>query len=255
MSIALSVNLNKIALLRNSRDGNYPNVEEFGRQALKAGASGLTVHPRPDQRHIRPSDTLVLAELVKLWKKTNSHAEFNIEGNPFKEGRGSYPGFVSLALQAQPDQCTLVPDSDEQKTSDHGFDLRKNGDTLRPIISQLKEAGIRVSLFMDPDLEQIRLASKLGADRIELYTGPFAKAYEEGNAESVFHAHCQAAEAANNHGMGVNAGHDLSLDNMQLYRTLPGLAEVSIGHALTVESLHYGFQATIEKYLKLCDNT
>lgn len=252
MSIALSVNLNKIALIRNSRDGNFPSVEKFGRLSLAAGAQGLTVHPRPDQRHIRPGDTLVLAALVKHANTSTRRIEFNIEGNPFATARGSYPGLVELALQAKPDQCTLVPDNDNQKTSDHGFNLKTSGAELEPLIKRLKDAGIRVSLFMDPDIEQIRLAQEVGADRIELYTGPFAESFESGNAEAVFRAHCEAAETAVNHGLGVNAGHDLNLENLPLYRNLPGLAEVSIGHALTVDALLMGFEKAVKQYLDVC---
>lgn len=248
MSIALSVNLNKIALIRNSRDGDFPSVPQFGRLALEYGAAGLTVHPRPDQRHIRPGDTRDLAALVKQW----SGREFNIEGNPFAPPRGDYPGLIPLAVETLPDQCTLVPDSDSQKTSDHGFDLNQSGEQLQPLIAQLKAAGIRVSLFMDPDPEQIALAASLGADRIELYTGPFAAAWDQGNSEAVFERHCQAADAALAAGLEVNAGHDLNLENMVLYRQLPGLKEVSIGHGLTVEALLMGWQHTIKAYVALC---
>lgn len=253
MPIALSVNLNKIALIRNSRDGNYPSVEQFGRLSLTAGAQGLTVHPRPDQRHIRPGDTLVLAELVKHASTPERQIEFNIEGNPFAAARGSYPGLVELALQAKPNQCTLVPDSDNQKTSDHGFDLKKSGSELEPLIKRLNDAGIRVSLFMDPDIEQIRLAKEVGADRIELYTGPYAEAFEKGNGEAVFSTHCEAAETAKQCGLGINAGHDLNLENLMLYRGLPGLVEVSIGHALTVDALLRGFETTVNQYLDACN--
>lgn len=250
MAIALSVNLNKIALLRNSRDGDFPNVADFGRRALEYGANGLTVHPRPDQRHIRPGDTRELAALTRKFPA----AEFNIEGNPFAPAQDTYPGLVSLALETRPDQCTLVPDSDSQKTSDHGFDLTVDGDKLIPIIETLKANKIRVSLFMDPVIEQIHLAKEVGADRIELYTGPFAWAFDAGSdrAEAEFMRHKSAAEYALKIGLEINAGHDLNLKNMVLYNQLPGLKEVSIGHALTVDALNMGFEKTINAYLALC---
>lgn len=253
---ALSVNLNKIALIRNSRDGNYPCVKSFGERALNAGAHGLTVHPRPDQRHIRPQDVIDLAALVveRNAENTDSKIEFNIEGNPFAPAKGSYPGLLELVKQTRPDQCTLVPDNDQQLTSDHGFDLTQDFDKLTPIIEDLKEIGVRISLFMDPNPEQIQLAKQVGADRIELYTGPFAWAYErsevDGNEE--YERHIAAAKAAQECSLGVNAGHDLNLNNMQLYRKLPGLQEVSIGHALTVDALHMGFENAVKEYLKLC---
>lgn len=253
MSIALSVNLNKIALIRNSREGNFPSVEEFGRLSLKAGANGLTVHPRPDQRHITPTDTRTLAQLVKTLYTPENPIEFNIEGNPFAPPRAGYPGLIPLCLEIRPNQCTLVPDSDSQKTSDHGFNLAQDGDRLAPLIQQLKDAGIRVSLFMDPDIEQIERAKAIGADRIELYTGPFASAYGSNNEQRLFTEHSRAAETAAKLGLGLNAGHDLNLENMTLYRTLPHLCEVSIGHALTVDALLMGFENTVQRYRKLCE--
>ncbi len=252
MSIALSINLNKIALIRNSREGNFPSVEAFGKLSLNAGASGLTVHPRPDKRHITPEDTRVLAALVKQYSSNVRPVEFNIEGNPLAPARGSYPGLIPLSLEAQPDQCTLVPDSDSQKTSDHGFNLSNSGSQLEPLIQQLKDAGIRVSLFMDPIPTQIRLAKEIGADRIELYTGPFARAYDEGTGQHSFELHTLAAQEALELGLGINAGHDLNLENMQLYSQLPGLAEVSIGHALTVDALLMGFETAVKRYGELC---
>ncbi|SMF63991.1 pyridoxine 5'-phosphate synthase [Alteromonadaceae bacterium Bs31] len=251
MSIALSVNLNKIALIRNSREGNFPNVKQFGELCLNAGADGLTVHPRPDQRHIRPEDTLALVTLIRNFP-SEKKLEFNIEGNPMAEARGNYPGLIPLALDANPDQCTLVPDSDSQLTSDHGFDLKLSALSLEPLIKQLKDQGIRVSLFMDPDKEQIRLARETGADRIELYTGPFAAAFDTGSPQAIFEQHRQAAEYACSIGLEVNAGHDLNLRNMALYKTLPGLKEVSIGHALTVDALLMGMENAVQAYLQFC---
>ncbi|WP_193161084.1 pyridoxine 5'-phosphate synthase [Microbulbifer hainanensis] len=245
--IALSVNLNKIALIRNSREGNFPDVVAHGRTCLDAGAQGLTVHPRPDQRHIRPGDVRDLAALCK----GRDGIEFNVEGNPFAEPMGDYPGLMSLVLETQPDQCTLVPDSNDQLTSDHGFDLKRDGARLEPMIARLKDANIRVSLFMDPNLEQISLAREVGADRIELYTGPYAEAVatQSADMESIFAAHCAAAEHARQLGLGVNAGHDLNLINLPRYRTLPGLLEVSIGHALTVDALNMGLDNAVTAYL------
>ncbi len=249
MAFALSVNLNKIALLRNSREGNFPSVEHHAQICLDAGANGITVHPRPDQRHIRPSDCTQL----RLLTKPLENIEFNIEGNPFEQAVGSYPGFLEIIKSNLPDQATLVPDASGQLTSDHGFDLQKSGDQLAPIIEQMQQLGVRVSLFMDPDIEQISLASQLGADRIELYTGPFAKAYSEGDGLTVFQAHAAAAEYAQNLGLGINAGHDLNLDNLSLYRHLPGLLEVSIGHALTVDALSMGMTEAVKRYAALCE--
>jgi pyridoxine 5-phosphate synthase len=250
MSIALSVNLNKIALIRNSRDGNYPDLVEFGRLSLQTGAQGLTVHPRPDQRHIRAADVPVLAGLVKEYPG----AEFNIEGNPFADAKGSYPGLLTLVEQIRPNQCTLVPDSDAQLTSDHGFDLTRSGEQLAPILEQLQSWGVRTSLFMDPDLNQIKLAREIGADRIELYTGPYAWAYDRNKAEAtaLYQRYAEAAQFAADIGLGVNAGHDLNLDNMQQFRQLPSLLEVSIGHALTVDALRMGFGNAVRAYLDLC---
>ncbi|WP_105101404.1 pyridoxine 5'-phosphate synthase [Microbulbifer pacificus] len=244
--IALSVNLNKIALIRNSREGNYPDVVAHGRTCLDAGAHGITVHPRPDQRHIRPQDVRDLATLC-----ASRNVEFNVEGNPFAGAMGSYPGLLPLVLETRPQQCTLVPDSNDQLTSDHGFDLNKDGTRLEPIIRQLRDAGVRVSLFMDPDKTQIGLASDVGADRIELYTGPYAEAVsnQSPQLESIFAAHCAAAEHALHLGLGVNAGHDLNLINLPRYRTLPGLQEVSIGHALTVDAISMGMANAVAAYV------
>ena len=241
---ALSINLNKIALLRNSREGNYPSVTEHAQLCIDQGVEGITVHPRPDQRHIRPSDVRQLAELVRPL----SGVEFNIEGNPFAPAIDDYPGFIELVEETQPDQCTLVPDGDDQLTSDHGFDLTSSGDQLAPIIRRLKDQGMRVSLFMDPDLAQIELAAAIGADRIELYTGPYAAAWGTDQLEELFQAHVAAAELANSLGMGVNAGHDLNLDNLAKFASIPSLLEVSIGHAFTVDSLAMGMTNALNAY-------
>jgi pyridoxine 5-phosphate synthase len=248
--VALSVNLNKVALIRNSREGNYPSIVEFAQSCINAGADGITVHPRPDQRHIRPRDVYDLCELMTL----HPTLEFNIEGNPFADNIGSYPGFMALVEDTLPNQCTLVPDSDAQLTSDHGFNLKQSGSTIEPIIRRLKEKGMRVSLFMDPDPEQILLAREVGADRIELYTGPYADAWGSSNQDSFFQQHLDAAHSAEQLGLGVNAGHDLNLDNLAQFATIPNLLEVSIGHAMTVDALRMGFDNAVKAYKKILQN-
>lgn len=248
---ALSVNLNKIALIRNSRAGNYPDVVAHGETCIKAGADGLTVHPRPDQRHIRPHDVCELSELVSGYPGI----EFNIEGNPYADAIGDFPGFIQLVKDVRPHQCTLVPDSNEQLTSDHGFDLKIAGEKLRPLIRELQDLGVRVSLFMDPDIEQISLAKDIGADRIELYTGPYAEHFKQ--QDDYFHALFETYHTAAAHaqaiGIGLNAGHDLNLDNLPRFRTIPALLEVSIGHALTVDAIAMGLVPAVQAYKKICN--
>ena len=251
--IALSVNLNKIALLRNSRDIDNPKPADYARLALAAGADGITVHPRPDQRHIRAEDCVELAALLAA---EYPGVEFNIEGNPFAGARGSnregvadYPGFMELVTALQPAQCTLVPDGDAQLTSDHGFDLHRDGERLRPLIAGLQASNIRVSLFMDPVAEQIELAAESGADRIELYTQAYAEACRRGHdAAPVWQQYRDAATLATALGLGVNAGHDLDRDNLPRFAEIPGLLEVSIGHALTVDALELGFSEAVRAY-------
>ena len=246
--IALSVNLNKIALIRNSRDTSNPSVPGHAQMCIDAGADGITVHPRPDQRHIRAQDCFDLAAMLNV--------EFNIEGNPFtgpraseRSGVGDYPGFMALVREIRPAQCTLVPDGDDQLTSDHGFDLKRDGDRVAPLLEELRGLGIRTSLFMDPDPEQIRLAAQVGADRIELYTETYARACQENRqVDAVFGRFRDAAETALESGLGVNAGHDLDLDNLPRFATVPGLLEVSIGHHLTVDAIRMGLAATVAAY-------
>ena len=247
--IALSINLNKIALIRNSRDTDYPSVTAHAQMCIDAGCDGITVHPRPDQRHIRVSDCFELSRMLSV--------EFNIEGNPFagamasdRRGVDDYPGFLQIVEAIRPAQCTLVPDSDDQLTSDHGFDLTRSGDKLLPVIEQLHSWGIRVSLFMDPEPTQIRLAQQLGADRIELYTGPYAEAFARGGSErdASFKHFFTAAECAAELGLGLNAGHDLNLDNLPLFATVPQLLEVSIGHAFTVDAIRLGLTEAVRSY-------
>ncbi len=245
---ALSINLNKIALLRNSRSGNFPSPIEFARLCIESGCNGITVHPRPDQRHIRPSDVTSLAELCR----DHESIEFNVEGNPFAGESGDYPGFMNLVKTSRPDQVTLVPDGDDQLTSDHGFNLKADSKRIEPIIRQLRLWNLRVSLFMDPDPEQIALASEVGADRIELYTGPYAAALENSsdNFEALHQRYLAAAKAAQLAGLGVNAGHDLNLSNLLQFLRIPDILEVSIGHAFTVDSLVMGMSRSTLAYLQ-----
>ena len=246
--IALSVNINKIALIRNSRDTEYPSLTHHAQMCIEAGADGITVHPRPDQRHIRADDCFDLDKMLSV--------EFNIEGNPFadpmksdRKGVSDYPGFIPLVKSIKPQQCTLVPDTNSQLTSDHGFDLKRTGDQLAPIIEQLHSLGIRVSLFMDPDPEQIQLAKQVGADRIELYTGPYAEAFEkQQDLEGVFHRFYDAALVSKDIGLGLNAGHDLNLKNLTRFASIPDLLEVSIGHAMTVDAIEMGLVSAIKAY-------
>ncbi len=239
----LSVNVNKIALLRNSRDIGIPSVMQTARICVDAGAGGITVHPRPDQRHIRPSDVYELAEILSV--------EFNIEGNPFAEARGDYPGFMAIVRRVRPTQCTLVPDAPAQLTSDHGWDLSTGAERLEPVIDELKALGVRISLFMDPDPDQLKLAAAVRADRIELYTEPYARAFEQGSCEQSLDEYARAAGVAQDLGMGVNAGHDLNLKNLGTFCTIPDILEVSIGHALIAEALEMGLQKTVKEYLKV----
>lgn len=252
----LSVNINKIAVLRNSRGGSRPSVLAAARVCMAAGCHGLTVHPRPDLRHIRPADVADLADWLAqaTTAPTSGHAplEFNIEGNPFAPARDGYPGYFALCEQARPAQATLVPDGDGQLTSDHGFDLRRDGERLRPLIRALRELGCRVSLFMDVSSPDIERAAELGAHRVELYTGPYAAAFAAGDAQAALALCVAAAARAQAAGLLVNAGHDLDQDNLpSLLAALPGLAEVSIGHALIADALDVGLDKTVRRYLAL----
>lgn len=245
---ALSVNVNKIAILRNSRGGNEPCILRAANAALDAGANGITVHPRPDQRHITPDDVDVLAILCK-----QRGVEYNIEGNPFAPERGNYPGLMALIERTKPTQATLVPDGDGQLTSDHGFDLQKDAERLIPYIQQLKQCGVRVSIFMDAGTPDLVLAKQIGVDRIELYTGPFAEQFELGDASQALALCRKTAEQAQALGIGVNAGHDLSQENLLLFLSqVPNVLEVSIGHALIGEALYAGLEPTVKKYLAIC---
>jgi pyridoxine 5-phosphate synthase len=242
----LSVNVNKIAVLRNSRGGAEPDVCAAAQVCISSGAGGITVHPRPDRRHIRPEDVRALAALCA------GRVEFNIEGNGFAPPREGYPGLLALVAETRPNQCTLVPDTDGQITSDHGFDLAADAARLKPLIRQLQALGARVSLFMDTDAQAIARAAELGADRVELYTGPYAEAFARGDAARALAACAGAAERARAAGLGVNAGHDLSQANLgALKAAIPYLAEVSIGHALIGEALYAGLSPTVRAYQKI----
>ena len=235
----LSVNLNKVAMLRNARPLAIPSVVRMGELSIAAGAQGLTVHPRPDERHIRRTDVYDIAQLLK----GHPEIEYNIEGNPFESP------FMDIIREVKPDQCTLVPDDPNQNTSDHGWDVVENKERLKSIIQEITEIGSRVSLFMDPDVEQIKRVPELGCDRIELYTEPYATAYREGTGKESFEVYKQAAECAQSLGIGVNGGHDLNLDNLPLFKTIPNLLEVSIGHALTADALEMGYGNAVKAYL------
>lgn len=250
----LSVNVNKIAWLRNARpgEGERPDVLASARTALAAGADGITVHPRPDQRHIRAAEVADLKALVAEFPG----AEFNIEGNPQAAPRGKYPGFDEIVQTARPQQCTLVPDSDEQVTSDHGWQLADENvrQELAERIARYRGWGVRVSLFLDPCMEQIRLAQQVGADRIELYTGPYASemAANAPTAKAIWCRYRDAARYAGQLGLGVNAGHDLDQNNLSRLLAIGGIAEVSIGHALVADALEIGLAATVARYLAIC---
>ena len=235
----LSVNLNKVALLRNARPLTIPSVVKMGEISIQAGAHGLTVHPRPDERHIRRTDVYDLAELLK----DHPSIEYNIEGNPLESP------FMDIIREVRPQQCTLVPDDPTQNTSDHGWNVDKDGEKLKPIIKELHEIGCRVSLFMDPDVEQIKRVPELKCERIELYTEPYATAYREGKGKESFEQYKTAAECAQSVGLGVNGGHDLNLDNLPLFKQIPNLLEVSIGHALTADALELGYAGAVKAYL------
>lgn len=236
----LSVNLNKVAMLRNARPLTIPSVVKMGKLSIAAGAHGLTVHPRPDERHIRRTDVYDLAELLKQ----HPTIEYNIEGNPLESP------FMDIIRDVRPDQCTLVPDDPTQNTSDHGWNVAKDAEKLRPIIAELNELGCRVSLFMDPDIEQIKRVPDLKCERIELYTEPYATAHREGKGDESFDVYKQAAECAQSLGIGVNGGHDLNLDNLPKFKEIPNLLEVSIGHALTADALEMGYANAVKAYLK-----
>lgn len=245
----LSVNVNKIALLRNQRDVGVPSVIDLSVAAMSAGAHGITVHPRPDGRHIRADDVDDLASMFATSQYKND--EFNIEGNPLDFGGGH---LMPILRRAKPTQATLVPDNPAQNTSDHGWDVVAFMDTLKPIVAELKDLGCRVSLFLDPDPEMAKRAADTGADRIELYTESYAKAYEQGGAalDASIDAFTKTAEAARSVGLGINAGHDLNLANLPGFVAIPNVLEVSIGHALIADALTMGMPHAVKAYLTAC---
>lgn len=231
----LSVNINKIATLRNARGGELPSVTEAAVKLQKFGAQGITIHPRPDERHITRRDVYDLKPLITT--------EYNIEGNPHRE-------FIDMVLEVKPEQVTLVPDADDAITSNAGWDCQKHGAFLKEVIREFNDAGIRTSIFLDPNPEMVKYAAQTGADRIELYTEAYAKNYTV-NREQAVQDYVKTAEEAHLNGLGVNAGHDLSLDNLKYFAdTVPGLLEVSIGHALISEALYMGMENTVQAYLK-----
>lgn len=233
--IRLSVNINKIATLRNARGGNTPNVLKAAIDCERYGAQGITVHPRPDERHITRKDVELIRPIITT--------EFNIEGNPT-------PEFIALVLKHKPDQVTLVPDIPGQLTSDHGWDTKKNKNFLSEIIGKFHEAGIRTSIFVDPDRDMVRHAKETGTDRIELYTENYATDFPQGE-EAAVKPFVEAAEVANELGLNLNAGHDLNLDNLNYFsQNIPGLLEVSIGHALICDALYFGLENAIRLYLR-----
>jgi len=232
----LSVNINKIATLRNARGGDIPNVLQAAIKAQEFGAQGITVHPRPDERHIRFSDVRDISKVIST--------EFNIEGNPRSAA------FVDLVMEVKPTQVTLVPDADAQLTSDHGWNTVEHKEYLVSIIKKFKERGIRTSIFVDPDVDMVIGAKVIGTDRIELYTETYARQFAQDPAKAVA-AFTHAAEVASKLGIGLNAGHDLNLQNLRYFKEhVPGLLEVSIGHALISDALYYGLENTIQLYLR-----
>jgi len=242
----LSVNLNKIAVLRNSRGGDEPDITRAAQTCIESGCGGITVHPRPDLRHVRPDDVRALAAMLR------GRVEYNIEGNPFAAARGEYPGLIALAREVRPTQVTLVPDSDGQITSDHGFDLYRDSERLRPLVAELREVGCRVSLFVNAGSSGFEHAVAIGAQRVEIYTGPYAEAFAAGNAGEQLSLCSDTARRAQQAGLAVNAGHDLNQANLGTFRVaIPGLAEVSIGHALIGEALYEGLSTTVRNYLQI----
>ena len=242
-STALSVNLNKVALVRNTRHLGIPSVVRAATLCLRAGAHGITVHPRPDARHIRADDVRMLHELLQQWPQ----AEFNIEGNPFHN-------LMDFVRELRPHQCTFVPDSEGQFTSDHGWNLAADGQRVRPMVAEAKALGVRVSLFMDADAGAMQAAREVGADRVELYTEPYAAAWGTPRQGEVLQQFAAAARAARAAGLGVNAGHDLNRENLaDFLRAAPAVQEVSIGHALISDALELGYAETVRQYLAAID--
>ena len=237
----LSVNVNKIALLRNSRGRDFPSVIDFSKRVIGLGVKGITVHPRPDERHVTRRDIRELTSFLADYPGV----EFNIEGYPSED-------FMELVLNAKPDQCTLVPDAPEQLTSDHGWDISAHESLLSNVLGRLRDADIRSSIFLDPDAAMVERVPGVGADRIELYTESYAQAFGSESQSAVLESYRAAALRATELGIGLNAGHDLDLANLGEFLTIPAILEVSIGHALVVESLHEGVDNVVTRYLTLC---
>ena len=245
---ALSVNVNKVALLRNTRHLGIPDVVHAARMCLEAGASGITVHPRPDERHIRGADVFEIAAMMKDWPDR----EFNIEGNPFQNLMGFVHDLSARGLPVH--QCTFVPDSEDQFTSDHGWNFPQDAERLRPLIEQAHARNVRVSLFMDPIPEAMAHAKAVGADRVEFYTESYASAWASNKKSEALDRFTQSARAAAAIDLGVNAGHDLNRDNLtEFLKTVPGVLEVSIGHALIADALELGYDTTVKDYLRCID--
>lgn len=237
---ALSVNVNKVALVRNTRHLGIPSVTRAATLCLQAGAHGITVHPRPDERHVRPRDVAEIAALMQGWPGR----EFNIEGNPFHN-------LMDFIRQFRPQQVTFVPDAEGQFTSDHGWRFPDDAQRLRPLIEECRSLGVRVSLFMDAEPDQMAQARAVGADRVELYTEPYAAAWGQAGQEMQLQRYAAAAQAALDAGLGVNAGHDLNRENLtEFLRRVPGVVEVSIGHALIADALELGYDATVKAFLQ-----
>lgn len=237
----LSVNVNKIALLRNSRGRDFPNVINFAQKFIDLGVHGITVHPRQDERHITVKDAYELAEFLQDFP----NVEYNIEGYPSQE-------FLKIISDTKPDQCTLVPDGVNQVTSDHGWDLTKHKKRISELAVEIRDYGVRSAVFLDPELEQVKLVSETGVDRIELYTEEFASSFGHNNQQLVLEKYKQASELAQMLGLGVNAGHDLDSQNLSTFLTINGILEVSIGHVLTIECIEQGMPTVIQRYLDIC---
>ena len=240
---ALSVNVNKVALVRNTRHLGIPSVTRAAQLCLEAGAQGITIHPRPDGRHIRSHDVYELAELLKAWPQ----AEFNIEGNPTQN-------LMDFIREVRPHQATFVPDGEDQFTSDHGWSFPQDAERLAPLVAECRSLGVRVSLFMDPVPEQMQAVKDLGAHRIELYTEPYAAAWDTAEQAAQLQRYTQTAQAALALGLGINAGHDLNRDNLSTFvAAVPGLLEVSIGHAFIADALELGYTDTVRAYQRCID--
>ena len=242
----LSVNINKVATIRNARGGNTPDVLKFAQDCERFGAQGITVHPRPDERHIRYADALAIKPLIGV--------EYNIEGNPQGVSKSRPYGFVDLVKEIKPAQVTLVPDAEGVLTSNAGWDTVKNQDYLKDVVTEFKSSGVRVSIFIDADPQMIEMAAKTGTDRVELYTESYASRYAAGREEAI-RPFVEAAKVARDCGLGLNAGHDLSLENLAYFhQQIPWLAEVSIGHALISDALYLGIEETIHRYLRCLED-